>query len=278
MSSSHRRAKRGIRSWAGVVAVVLTGLASVACYVAVSVTVNGEPSTAPFRGFVALLQPVATAFNQDQAKLVASSLVPGAPGQHPVLSYTVAVCGSNPFQGVLLIGGDAYLSHLRGIPALGTSNAIEKSSSENLPDLTFLDEGSGAELDLGPVQAIHLTMSHPTKCASAYSANKTPPPLFLGQDQIITGQAAAPVQRQWSLGWWSGPRTSQSWPLIGDIPGVSFNDLGEFRALTGLSGAWTRNVFHPAISRAWRTWMALAICPARQGQQRSLRRMSQVLS
>ena len=35
---------------------------------------------------------------------------------------------------------------------------------------------------------------------------------------------------------------------------------------------------HPAISRAWRTWMALAICPARQGQQRSLRRMSQVLS
>src|SRR5205814_9175296 len=38
------------------------------------------------------------------------------------------------------------------------------------------------------------------------------------------------------------------------------------------------NLFHPAISRAWRTWMALASCPARQGQQRSLRRMRQVLS
>src|SRR5215813_14686024 len=38
------------------------------------------------------------------------------------------------------------------------------------------------------------------------------------------------------------------------------------------------SVFHPAISRAWRTWMALASCPARQGQQRSLRRMPQVLS
>ena len=38
------------------------------------------------------------------------------------------------------------------------------------------------------------------------------------------------------------------------------------------------SVFHPAISRAWRTWMALASCPACQGQQRSLRRISQVLS
>jgi hypothetical protein len=38
------------------------------------------------------------------------------------------------------------------------------------------------------------------------------------------------------------------------------------------------SVFHPAISRAWRTWMALAIWPACQGQERSLRRMAQVLS
>ncbi|HYZ52188.1 MAG TPA: hypothetical protein VE733_01560 [Streptosporangiaceae bacterium] len=33
---------------------------------------------------------------------------------------------------------------------------------------------------------------------------------------------------------------SQSWPLIGDLPGISFNDLGEFRVLTGLPGAWIR--------------------------------------
>jgi hypothetical protein len=42
--------------------------------------------------------------------------------------------------------------------------------------------------------------------------------------------------------------------------------------------SWSLSLFHPAISRAWRTWMALAICPAFQGQQRSLRRMCQVLS
>src|SRR5215469_18705594 len=38
------------------------------------------------------------------------------------------------------------------------------------------------------------------------------------------------------------------------------------------------NVFHPPVSRVCRTWMALASCPACQGQQRSLRRMRQVLS
>jgi transposase len=38
-------------------------------------------------------------------------------------------------------------------------------------------------------------------------------------------------------------------------------------------------LFHPAYaSRVCNTWMALASCPARQGQQRSLRRMRQVLS
>ena len=35
---------------------------------------------------------------------------------------------------------------------------------------------------------------------------------------------------------------------------------------------------HLVLSRAWRMWMALAKCPARQGQQRSLRKMRQDLS
>src|SRR5438034_4575973 len=39
------------------------------------------------------------------------------------------------------------------------------------------------------------------------------------------------------------------------------------------------NPFHPGYaSRICNTWMALASCPARQGQQRSFRRIFQVLS
>jgi hypothetical protein len=65
-------------------------------------------------------------------------------------------------------------------------------------------------------------------------------PLFLGQAQIISGQAAAPVQRQWRLGWWAGPRTRQDWPLVGNLPGIRNQDLGAFLALDSLHGSWVR--------------------------------------
>jgi hypothetical protein len=48
------------------------------------------------------------------------------------------------------------------------------------------------------------------------------------------------VQRQWRLGWWAGPRTSEDCPLIGILPGVRDQDLGAFLALDGLRGAWVR--------------------------------------
>jgi hypothetical protein len=38
------------------------------------------------------------------------------------------------------------------------------------------------------------------------------------------------------------------------------------------------DLFHPPISQVRSTWMALASCPARQGQQRSLRKMRRDLS
>jgi hypothetical protein len=202
------------------------------------VTINGQPSTSPFSGFVVMLQ-AAGKFSQDQVKLEATPSVPGGPGQHPTLSYEVDVCGNQSFSSALLIGGDARLSHLQGYPALGATTAAAEASLQDLPDLTFYDEGTGVPFDLGPVQVIHITMRSPVKCASAYSTQQ-PLPQFLGQVQAVTGQAAAPVERQWHLGWWAGPRSSQSWPSIGGLPGVSDNNLGEFLALDGLRGAWMR--------------------------------------
>ena len=218
--------------------ILLVGIASVACYAAISATINGRPSTSPFSGFVMLLQ-AAGRFSQDQVKLEATPLVPGGPGQRPTLAYQVNVCGNQPFSGVLLIGGDARLSHLQGTPALGAATAAGQTSRQDLPELAFFSEGTGIPFDLGPVQAIHITMTSPGKCASAYSTQQ-PLPQFLGEVQVVTGQAAAPVERQWRLGWWAGPRSSQSWPSIGGLPGISDNDLGEFLALKGLHGAWMR--------------------------------------
>jgi hypothetical protein len=219
--------------------VLLAGAASIASYAAVSATVNGEPPTSPYPGFVALLQPAGSSFSPDQVQLMASAAVPGGPGQNPSLSYGLAVCGSQAFSGMLLIGGSARLTHLSGDPALGNEIPGTSYGVENLPDLTLRDEGTGTVIDLGPVQAVSLTMASPPKCASAYATQQPEPP-FLGQDQTISGQAAAPVQRQWRLGWWAGPRTSQDWPLIGNLPGIRNQDSGEFLALDGLHGAWVR--------------------------------------
>jgi hypothetical protein len=219
--------------------VVLVGLASIALYAAVSATVNGEPTTTPYQGFVTILQPAASSFSTDQVQLTAAATTPGGPGQNPALSYDLAVCGTQPFSGTLLIGGNARLSHLSGDPAFGTNVAVASSSVENLSDLTFQDEGTGSVIDLGPVQAISLTMPAPGKCASAFSA-KQPEPFFHGQEQTIKGLAAAPVERQWRLGWWAGPRSSEVWPLIGDLPAISEGEHGAFQALDGLHGAWAR--------------------------------------
>jgi hypothetical protein len=238
MNRKARQKGKGFRTRLGVVVILLVGLASVACYAAISATINGQPSTSPFSGFVVLLQ-AGGRFSQDQVKLEAAPLVPGGPGQQPTLSYQVDVCGNQPFSGVLVIGGDARLTHLQGYPALGAATATGEASLQNLPDLAFLDEGTGTRFDLGAVQVIHLTMTSPVKCASAYSVLQ-PLPQFLGQAQVVTGQAAAPVERQWRLGWWAGPRSSQSWPSIGGLPGVGDNDLGEFLAIDGLHGAWMR--------------------------------------
>ena len=97
-----------------------------------------------------MLLQVAGRFSQDQVKLEAIPLVPGGPGQRPTLSYQVNVCGNQPFSGVLLIGGDARLSHLQGNPALGATTAAGEASRQDLPDLAFLNEGTGIPFDLAP--------------------------------------------------------------------------------------------------------------------------------
>lgn len=229
-----------MRSPAGVAAVLLVGIASVFWYAAVSATINGEPSTSPFRGFVVLMQP-GLAASQDQAKVMASALSPGSPGTKPLVSYGVAVCGSQPFHGELLIGGNARLSNMSAFPALGTRTATLQSSFRKISDLKLRSEPSGNGLELGPVQAVRITMPSPVKCLSSFS-DQQPFPSFTGTTQELAGQEAASVQRPWRMGWWTGPRTGESWPLIGNLPGVSAQDLGEFQfqAPSGLNGSWAR--------------------------------------
>src|SRR5215471_2714710 len=80
MNRTPRKNGRGFRARLGAAVILLVGLASIACYAAISATINGQPSTSPFNGFVVLLQ-AAGRFSQDQVKLEAIPFVPGGPGQ-----------------------------------------------------------------------------------------------------------------------------------------------------------------------------------------------------
>jgi CRISPR-associated exonuclease Cas4 len=92
---------------------VLFGLATVVAYVVVAGVVNAQPPTRPYAGWVAVLQPPGD--GPEQVELRVEALEPGALGEHPALRYTILACGNRPFEGVLLIGGQARLDHAKAL-------------------------------------------------------------------------------------------------------------------------------------------------------------------
>jgi hypothetical protein len=223
--------------------ILLFAICSFIAYAVVSVTINGEPSVSAFHGWVAVLQPV-DELSDHQVRLVVAAGAPGAPGEHPRLTYTVAACGDRPFNGALILGGDARLTDfqtvgsIREIVATSPGSSLQ-SSIEDVTDLTFLDVQSNEQIDLGPAQVIHLQSGITPRCLYPYSALQLPP-AFVGDAEIVTGLAMASVQRNSGFWWWTGPRSSQVWPLVGSLPDVSFSDLGIFAGVRGLHGDWIR--------------------------------------
>jgi hypothetical protein len=80
------------------------------------------------------------------------------------------------------------------------------------------------------------------------------------------GKVGDPVQRSWSGPWglWHGPHAAQAWPLTGALPGVPVNVVGEYPAVSGLSGSWSRplqeyvQVTADAVPVAWSVDSAVA--------------------
>lgn len=159
-----------------------------------------------------------------------------------MLTYTVAVCGKRPFDGVLLMGGDARLNQVPGVRMVTGPTRTSRGSVEAIPRLTIESVSSGSAIDLGAVQRLDLVIAQPLPCIERFAEPASAPPLFSGVATTVTGVAGAPVQRSWTVpgSLWRGPRTSQVWPLLGTFPGVSPQELGEFRAVEGLAGSWTR--------------------------------------
>ena len=111
---------------------------------------------------------------------------------------------------------------------------------QRIPDLIF---NFGGVINLGAVQLVHISLPDVIACP-ATSGGQSPGILPGGSDQGIVGVTSGPVQQSWAgpWGWWHGPRASQAWPLTGAFPGVAPGALGDFIAVSGLSGSWTRPV------------------------------------
>jgi len=222
-------ARRRGRRTAAVVTGVVT-MTSIAGYVALSFTVNGLP-TYPPAGWIAVLQP-ATAPNADIVQLLVQARTQG--GQTRA-AYDVVVCGPQPYTGDLLIGGSAQLTATQPDPLLPSSQAPR---IQRIPDLVFY---FGSVIDLGTVHLVRISLPDVTACPPA-DAVQSAGILPGGSAEGITGVTSGPVQQSWAGPWglWHGPHATQAWPLTGTFPGIPANVLGDYPAISGLSGSWSR--------------------------------------
>src|SRR4051794_39197510 len=106
-----------------VVLLLLVALVTLV-YAVLSAAINAQPTTKSFDRWLAVVQPVGTSATQDQVRLGVEAAEPGAPGSRPELVYSVSVCGPRPFQGLLLIGGDARLTGLSSPPPTTASEIV----------------------------------------------------------------------------------------------------------------------------------------------------------
>jgi hypothetical protein len=224
--------------------LVLLGLASIAAY-AMTAAFNGEPSAQPFRGWVAALEssegllspPPDPSVQQDQVRLSVSAPVPGAPGSHPEVLYRVSVCGGQPFDGLLIAGGDARLTGAHVIAASEPGAAFRVK--DILDAAVELGPGRGLRVELGPIQIMTVTFPRPIRCAATPAAVS---PFGQGpSNQVVeSGSARGPIRQDSGLPWWSGPRSIQRWPLVGALPGLPPELQVLWTGVKGLSGQWLR--------------------------------------
>jgi hypothetical protein len=212
-------------------ALVLFGVASIAAFAATA-AFNGEPSPPPFNGWVAILEQFDAG---DQVMLTVSSDNPDSERSRPTLSYQVSVCGDQPFDALLVAGGDARLSAVGASPPFFSHTELgEVPTVKDVPDLTF-----NGGFDLGRAQITPVTFRAPPPCASGISP--VPPfPKFTGASEYVSGLAQAPIRQDSGLPWWTGPRSSETWPLVGTllVEAAPFNPENDLTGSQGLSGEW----------------------------------------
>lgn len=214
--------------------MAVVGIALVAAYAFVAYVAQTIPSTPIFHGWVMVLVPSSDTSHEVGLHLRAGE--PGAPGATPSVLLEVVVCGEKPFRGMLLLGGDARLRGLHVILPPG-GRAQPPRVVDGLHDV-----GSDENVPLPNTEAVTFTLSRLTGCVQGIGPGRFGTPI------VFEGDLQAPVRYTIALLGAVGPRQTQSWPTVGQVPWMSSQNLGAF-TLHNTTGDWMRpNQFEAAVS------------------------------
>jgi hypothetical protein len=225
---TRRRITRSALAWR--LSIAVFALVGIWMFWQVSLASNDVPEDQAFPGWVAVVQPADATFG-DQIALVTGLVPSGRRGGGPDINYSVVACGPHQFDGVLIAGGAARLTDPQHEGAV---------SVQDVPDLRFHDENRGGWVRLGPVQIVKMALPA-QRCTAPFSTKSGAAQLF-GLATGVVGKASASVEhRQHPLFGWEAPRWTQTWPLVGDPPGVLPAELGDWQ-FGGLAGTWVRPI------------------------------------
>jgi hypothetical protein len=223
--------------------LIILFLGSVLGYIALAITINGEPAFSTFNGWVAVMQQYGQP-SGDQVQLLVQAVTSG---RQPLVRYTVGICGSQRFTGDLLIDGGAELSRTGPVPAFLTEGLTPAEPSIPPASIQHVAVVGGSPAsqtgigypptrNFGPLEVTQFNAHSPVPCSSES-------PAASGTQAYVQGYLDAPIQQNSNgpFGLWQGPNVSQAWPLTGTLPYAgsdvyySFNgpDIGP-----ALAGEW----------------------------------------
>ena len=172
----------------------------------------------------------------DQAHLRAAAASTGAPGQHPAIIIDVAVCGTGPFPGVVVMAGAARPRSISVQPTI-VGDQTDLGRHTNHLDAPawrlalawgwtlsgpFRRAGVDPQLDDRPAMPFHLRNERARGDAvpTTWPTSRTHPSY---RRLRVLERAPHP----------------QTWPGIGATPGLDPNELGEL-VFDALPGTWSR--------------------------------------
>lgn len=218
----------------------LLGTVAAVAFWAISLTIDSTPTPASFNGWIVVLEQGSNPASRVNVSIAPDS--PGGAGDTPRLRYLVAACGPTPFRGALLLGGNARLDNLQAVippaPSSKRDSGRPGETAHAIRTLKMLDVSTGRLHTYSDVQVVRLALPA-TACAPPGGEEAN----FFGAVKVVAGDAgqAVAAHSHGPLAIWTGPRSTQTWPYIGALPGVDPHSLGEFRFVQGLNkGAWLR--------------------------------------